>query len=114
MTLYQITHNDDLDTGSGRTIRLNLYFKSFDAALTYVRSAYYASVYGVQGLKGNDNDIIEVDSESIQPKIYENIVDYNRSTGIDIYLSDKANKVKMLEKLSKEELIEIIKSKNNF
>ena len=47
MELYQITHNDDDNTGAGRTVFQNLYFESFTAAQTFVESKYYADCYGV-------------------------------------------------------------------
>ena len=112
MELYQITHNDDDNAGAGRTVFQNLYFETFTAAQTFVESKYYADCYGVQGYRGNTHDIRTVKSEDIEPKIYCSTYEYQEKTGIDINLTAKQNKEKTLENMSKEELIEFIKSKN--
>lgn len=111
MELYQITYNEDDNAGSGRTIFMNLYFTTKMAAKTYIESKYYADSYGVQGCKGNDYDIRTVNMKDIEPKIYSSISDYQEKTGIFINLTVKQNKEKQFENMSKEELIEFIKSK---
>ena len=112
MELYQITHNDDDNAGAGRTVFQNLYFETFTAAQTFVESKYYADCYGVQGYRGNTHDIRTVKSEDIEPKIYCSTYEYQEKTGIDINLTAKQNKEQKLVNMSKEELIEFIKSKN--
>lgn len=112
MELYQITYNDDDNAGAGRTVFMNLYFTTKSAAKTFVESRFYADSYGVQGFKGNEYDIRTVKSEDIEPKIYSSITDYEEKTGINIDLNIKQNKEMQLQSMSKEELIEFIKSKN--
>ena len=112
MDLYQITHNDDSNAGAGRTVFQNLYFESFTSAQTFIESKYYADCYGIQGCRGNTHDIKTVKSEDIEPKIYSNIADYQEKTGVDINLTNKQNKERKLENMSKEDLIKLIKSKN--
>ena len=109
MELYQITRNEDTNAGAGRTIFMNLYFTTKSAAKTFVESRYYADSYG-EGYKGNEYDIKTVKKEDIEPKIYASITDYQEKTNIDINLTAKQNKDRQLENMSKEELIELIKS----
>ncbi len=111
MELYQITHNEDDNAGAGRTVFMNLYFTTKMAAQTYVESKYYADSYGVQGYKGTDYDIRTVNMKDIEPKIYSSIADYQEKTGILIDLTAKQNRERQFENMSKEELIEFIKSK---
>lgn len=109
MELYQITHNDDNIAGAGRTVFQNLYFESYIVAQVFVESKYYTDCYGVQGYKGNNDDIRTVKSEDIEPKIYSSLFEYQEKTGIDINLTAKQNKEQKLVNMSKEELIEFIK-----
>lgn len=111
MELYQITYNDDDNAGAGRTVFMNLYFTTKSSAKKYIESKYYADSYGVQGYKGNDYDIRTVNMKDIEPKIYSSITDYQEKTGIFIDLTVKQNKERQFENMSKEELIEFIKSK---
>lgn len=112
MELYQITYNDDDNAGAGRTVFMNLYFTTKSAAKTFVESRFYADSYGVQGFKGNEYDIRTVQAKDIEPKIYSSITDYEEKTGVNIDLNIKQNKEMQLQSMSKEELIEFIKSKN--
>lgn len=112
MELYQITYNDDDNAGAGRTVFMNLYFTTKSAAKTFVESRFYADSYGVQGFKGNEYDIRTVQAKDIEPKIYSSITDYEQKNGINVDLTIKQNKEMQLQSMSKEELIEFIKSKN--
>lgn len=111
MELYQITYNEDDNAGAGRTVFMNLYFTTKNAAQIYVESKYYADSYGIQGYKGNTHDIRTVHMKDIEPKIYSSINDYEEKTGINVELTAKQNKEQQLENMSKEELIKLIKEK---
>lgn len=77
MDLYQITYNEEDDNaGAGRSVFMNLYFENKDDAMTFIKSKYYADRYGMQGYRGNDNDIKTVNTEDVLPKIYKSIDDY--------------------------------------
>jgi hypothetical protein len=106
MELYQITYNEDDNDGGVYKVFMNLYFTEKSSAKTYIESKYYADTYGMQGYKCNDYYIRTVKKEDIEPKIYSSISDYQEKSGINIDLTNKQNKEKELENMTKKELID--------